>query len=144
MKTLCFFDLSMKGDEMSGKKALFLSALLFLAFALFSLLFNLNSVPEGSADVRARAGEAEALMTGRDDADREPLELLPGETVNINTATQAQLQKLPGIGEVLAEAIIEYREANGPFESIEELTEVNGIGEGRFEAVADQITVGEP
>ena len=62
--------------------------------------------------------------------------------VNINTADHAALMTLPGIGEVLAQRIIDYRQANGNFGSLEELTNVQGIGEKRLEAILDYATVG--
>lgn len=62
--------------------------------------------------------------------------------VNINTATAQQLSALPGIGEGYARSIIEYREANGSFETVEELLLVDGIGQTRLEAILDFITVG--
>jgi competence protein ComEA len=49
---------------------------------------------------------------------------------------------LPGIGPVLAERIFEYRRQNGPFSSIEDIRRVSGIGEKRYEAIQDKITVG--
>lgn len=52
--------------------------------------------------------------------------------VDLNTATAEELDTLPGIGESLARRIIAYREANGPFGSIEEIMEVSGIGEAEF------------
>ena len=61
--------------------------------------------------------------------------------VNINTATAEELDVLPGIGPALAGRIIAYRESNGPFESIEEIMEVSGIGEAKFAELKDQITV---
>ena len=64
------------------------------------------------------------------------------ENININTATLAELTTLPGIGEVLAPRIIDYREANGPFASPEELTGVSGIGTKRLEAILEFFTVG--
>jgi competence protein ComEA len=62
--------------------------------------------------------------------------------VNINTATAQQLSALPGIGEGYARSIIEYRETNGSFETVEELLLVDGIGQTRLEAILDFITVG--
>ncbi len=68
-----------------------------------------------------------------------------GETqddrIDINTASSEELQRLPGIGPVMAGNIISYREAS-PFQSIEEITHVSGIAERRFEAIRDQIRVG--
>lgn len=62
-------------------------------------------------------------------------------TVNINTADAATLASLNGIGESKAEAIIVYREANGPFESVEQLVEVKGIGSRTVEKNASQMAV---
>lgn len=64
------------------------------------------------------------------------------DKLNINTATADQLQTLPGIGQSLSEAIINYRTENGPFSTIGELDQVPGIGSGKLETIADLITVG--
>lgn len=64
-----------------------------------------------------------------------------GALVNINTASLEELETLPSIGEVRAQAIITYRETNGGFRTIEELQEVSGIGEKIFADVAPHITV---
>ena len=64
-----------------------------------------------------------------------------GSLTNINTASQEELEALPGIGPVLAQQVIEYREANGPFPSIEAIQNVPGIGPGIFEKIKDLITV---
>jgi competence protein ComEA len=61
--------------------------------------------------------------------------------IDINTASQSELEELRGIGPVIAQRIIAYRETNGPFESIEELQKVSGIGPVTFEKIKDQITV---
>lgn len=61
--------------------------------------------------------------------------------VNINTATRAELETLPGIGEVISQRIVDYREENGPFETVEEIMLVSGIGEKKFEAIRSMITV---
>ncbi|MCL2627527.1 MAG: helix-hairpin-helix domain-containing protein [Oscillospiraceae bacterium] len=62
--------------------------------------------------------------------------------ININTASKTQLKELPGIGDTLAERIIEYRTRNGSFSKIDDIRKVTGIGERRFEAIQDMITVG--
>ena len=64
-----------------------------------------------------------------------------GEKVNLNTAAAADLQKLNGIGEKKAEQIIAYREENGQFKKIEDLTQVSGIGEKTFAALKDQLEI---
>lgn len=63
------------------------------------------------------------------------------EKVNINTATQDELDSLPGIGPSLAERIISYREENGKFKSTDELQNVKGIGNAKFEDIKDKVTV---
>lgn len=62
-------------------------------------------------------------------------------TVNLNTATAEELQQLEGIGEVLSGRIIAYREAYGSFRSIEDLLDVQGIGETRLEKWRPYLTV---
>ena len=61
--------------------------------------------------------------------------------LNLNTATQAELELLPGIGPVLAQAILDYRDSFGGFSAKEQLKEVSGIGEKRYAAVEALITV---
>ena len=61
--------------------------------------------------------------------------------ININTATQAELETLPGVGESTALAIIKYREENGNFATAEDIMKVSGIKEGRYEAIKDLIEV---
>ena len=62
--------------------------------------------------------------------------------ININTATVDQLTLLPDIGPKIAQRIIDYREKNGSFSSVEELLLVEGIGKKRLEELRDYITVG--
>lgn len=65
-----------------------------------------------------------------------------GGKVNINTASAAQLDTLPGVGASTAEKIVADREANGPFKTVEDLKRVSGIGDKKFATLADAICVG--
>jgi competence protein ComEA len=64
-----------------------------------------------------------------------------GAPVNINTAAEAQLEELPGIGPVLAQRIIDYRTEHGPFPTVDALDDVSGIGPATMEDLRDLITV---
>ncbi len=66
---------------------------------------------------------------------------LPGALVNINTASIAELETLPGIGPALAQKIVDHRAEHGPFATIEAILDVSGIGPEKFEAIRDWITV---
>lgn len=61
--------------------------------------------------------------------------------VNVNTAVVAELEKLPGIGPSLAQRIIDYRSKNGPFSSVEEIDNVEGIGPGKLEGLEGLVTI---
>jgi len=65
----------------------------------------------------------------------------PGGKVNLNTATQAQLEELPGIGPTYAEAIVAERQRRGGFASVNDLRSVRGIGDKRFAQLAPLVTV---
>ncbi|MBE6010596.1 MAG: hypothetical protein E7236_08045 [Lachnospiraceae bacterium] len=64
-----------------------------------------------------------------------------GDKININTASKELLMSLNGIGETKAESILSYREQNGPFDSLEDLMQVDGIGQGTFSKIKDKITI---
>ena len=66
-----------------------------------------------------------------------------GDSVNINTASATELQKVHGIGEKTAERILAYRDEHGAFESVEDLKHVKGIGEKNLEKIKGELTVGE-
>ena len=70
-----------------------------------------------------------------------PPDNIPDTLVDLNTASSAELQTLPGIGPGRAEAIIDHRESQGPFIRIEDILEVSGIGEKTFESIQHLIRV---
>ena len=63
------------------------------------------------------------------------------DTININKADEKELQELNGIGESLASSIIKYREENGKFKNIEDIKNISGIGDAKFEKMKDYISV---
>ena len=73
-----------------------------------------------------------------------PALLFAGDAVDINTADKKTLMTLSGIGESYAERIINYREQNGDFNSVQELTHIRGIGQTLVEKNRDLLTVGAP
>jgi competence protein ComEA len=66
----------------------------------------------------------------------------PSERIDINTATAEELDTLPGVGEVTAARIVEYRQQHGPFRTVEAIMDVPGIGEAKFDGMRELITVG--
>lgn len=104
-----------------GMTALFLCALLALFFR------DRAALPGVSVETEVQVSQEEILP------DLSPLDL--------NAATAAELAELPGIGGELARRIVEYRAEHGPFETIEDIMQVSGIGEGKFAALEGRITV---
>jgi competence protein ComEA len=94
------------------------------------------------AGVTHPAHAAQAKPTASQRSAAKPAAL--GVTLNINTATVAELDALPGIGTKTAALIIEYRQKNGPFKKIEELMNVRGVGEKNFLKLRTQISVAAP
>jgi competence protein ComEA len=74
-------------------------------------------------------------------ADHAPARTAATAMVNLNTATAADFEGLPGIGAKTAARIIEYRQKNGPFKKVEELMNVRGIGEKNFLKLKPQLTI---
>lgn len=89
---------------------------------------------------RDRAALAAAGVETEVEAPRE--EVLPDLTpLDLNTATEEELAELPGIGPELARRVVEYRAEKGPFQKIEDMMEVSGIGEGKFAALEGRVSV---
>lgn len=89
----------------------------------------------GTPAAQALRRQADSIMFVREEMAKAP--------VNINTASAIELQRLHGIGAVLSQRIVEYREANGPFNCVEELMDVSGIGPKKLEAVRDRCVIAD-
>jgi competence protein ComEA len=94
------------------------------------------------------ADGAQVLVPGRAPRTQIPANsasALPGSgaagKIDVNTADATELQELPGIGEVLSQAIVDYRTKNGPFTSVDELEDVSGIGPTTLADIRDLVTV---
>jgi competence protein ComEA len=92
--------------------------------------------PPPAVDPGAVTGSAApaAAATGTDGS-------TDGGPINVNTASTEELEALPGIGPTLAAAIVDDRERNGPFTTVDDLNRVPGIGEGRLEPIRELVTV---
>lgn len=69
---------------------------------------------------------------------------LPNHQINLNTATLRQLEELPGVGPSMAHRILAFREKSGPFERVQDLLALRGIGEKRFEKIRPYVYVKPP
>lgn len=105
---------------MKGIKIVF--ATLMLAFAGLSQAVEVTPVkPQGAATEQAAASAS--------------------DRINLNTADASQLQELKGVGPKTAESIIQWRDANGPFTSVDQLLAIKGIGEKTLAKMQSQLTV---
>lgn len=118
--------------------------LLTLLFVGGTLLWFAFSQPgEGVTVVTERKDPEPQVLTETPDTPEAP-GLLEGEVLNLNTASQTELTRLPGIGETKAAAIVAWRQKHGSFQTVEDLMAVDGIGEKTLENLRPYVTVGEP
>ena len=108
--------------------------------ALFMLLAIVAVITSGA--IPAAAQQPSGKSAARPAAPAKPAGAASAP-VNINTATQAQLESLPGVGAKAAERILEYRQKNGNFKKVEDLMNVKGIGEKSFLKLKPLLTVSD-
>jgi len=84
---------------------------------------------------------ADSLGINIEQSTKEKTRIKPGTKLNLNLSTAAELETLPGIGRVMAERIVEYRESRGRFKALNELKNVNGIGDKKFDDIKDYIVI---
>jgi competence protein ComEA len=90
----------------------------------------------------SRPSTAPGVRAGRHRSSRAGAQKLqPGQTLDINTASETQLQQIPGIGPGLARRIVDYRAANGPFQTADDLQNVSGVGPSKFAKMEPFIRV---
>ena len=127
-----------------------LCALIFIAVLILMSMRNLRGGSDVKVIVPPTAAVTAAAQSATAPPEAAPAPYIGGETagqgsggvlVNINTAGTEELKALPGIGDKRASDIIDYRNANGAFNDIRELTNVPGIGESILEQLKDKITV---
>lgn len=102
--------------------------------AIFAAVF-LNASADDIRLLRQIDNDYEGIMPSSENSDKRIA------VVNINTASVHHLQRINGIGETRARAIVEYREAHGNFKSVDELENVSGIGKKTLDEIRDLITV---
>ena len=116
-----------------------LTILLTAAFAAVTLVWFL--LPRGDPAVPTVVEPGHSLRATEPVETSDAPGILEGEVLDLNTASEEDLTRLPGIGEKRAADIAAWREENGGFETEEDLMEVSGIGEGTYDRVAPYITV---
>ena len=140
----------MRGKLKETKTAIFLLAAtaVFLCAVLLTTLsgrkpagsYQVSTEYETAASAAAQSQEtsdtAGAAQGGTEEAPR-------GEKLSLNSASAQELETLPGIGPTLAGRIVDWRQANGPYKTEEDLLNVKGIGEKTLEKIRDLVTVEE-
>jgi comEA protein len=106
----------------------------------FAELEKNNISPSGNQKLALLKNLSDSLTAEKDRQENEDLLSRFDKKININLAFSTDLQRLPGIGKVTADRIIEYREQNSKFDKIEDLMKVKGIGAKKFEKIKELIT----
>ena len=109
-------------------------------FLALTILFAVGSWTARIAREPVAESAGYTVTTARGTEAAAERQAAPQEKINVNTASQEQLELLEGIGPVKAEAIMAYRETHGNFTCAEDLLKVSGIGEATLEGIRDDIT----
>lgn len=137
--------------KLTSEKVLIIIALSLFAGIIFynafyipdptiSSVVYVDKTQENNSNIQSSLGDDnEENLSSEDESNSASIN--NSSKININTATQDELDALPGIGKSIANKIIEYREYNGKFNSIDELKGVSGIGEKKFEKIKDLICI---
>ncbi|MCL6472033.1 MAG: helix-hairpin-helix domain-containing protein [Firmicutes bacterium] len=110
---------------------------------------GLDSADEGALNLAAKVFDGQKIyMPKKGEVPQQTISLQAGADgstgdakINLNTATLEQLDALPGIGQVTATRIIEYRNKRGPFKRVDDLKEIDGIGNKKFDQIKDRLCV---
>ena len=131
----------MAGISRYEKAALGLTA----AFLLFTggwFYARQSAAQPYTVTVSQSAPEVSSAPAASNNEESKPESLLEGEAIDINSAPVEDLQRLPGIGEKRAQAIVAWWEEHGPFQSVDELVQVSGIGEKLLAGLRDYAAAG--
>jgi competence protein ComEA len=109
------------------------------AFLMMILALGMTAA---ASTASAATPQAPAAKTAKATSRASGAKATPSAPVNLNTATEAQLETLPGIGPKVAQRIVEFRQKNGSFKKAEDLMNVRGIGEKNFLKLKPLVTIG--
>lgn len=125
---------------MKNKVIFILISIIFILLCMSTVLGTLLNRSLSSEYIKQEGSDATEPFGSGDSIISSKTEFIT-DKININTASKDELKRLKGIGEAIAQNIIDYRNEYGNFDSIEEIINVKGIGKAKFEDIKDHITV---